>query len=156
MIFAPYWGNKFISFDKKSGKCQEWSSPFECGFDDKSHYQVNVAAGGFIYHWQEGTYGYVDYINHKNYSIDLKTKEITLQEQYFDKDEVVAHSVGYANQARNLTYMCMENEFNTLQDLIDDTISGNKHSTEEQLEAYKRINASPAGDCGEKVYEYLK
>ena len=156
LIFAPYWGNKFISFDKKSGKCQEWNSPFECGFDDKSQYQVNVAAGGFIYHWQEGTYGYVDYINHKNYSIDLKTKEIALQEQYFDKDEVVAHSVGYANQARNLTYMCMENEFNTLQDLLDDTISGNKHSVKEQLEAYKRINASPAGDCGEKVYEYLK
>ena len=62
----------------------------------------------------------------------------------------------FGNQARNLTYMCFENEFNTLVDFINGTIHGNKHSVEEQLEAYKKINASPAGGCGEKVYEYLK
>ena len=142
--------------DRKSGKMQEWDSPFECSAEDKSQYQTNFGAGGFIYHWDTNTYSYEDYINRKHYSIDLTTKEIALVEQFFDKNEVISHAVGYANQARNLTYMCFENEFNTLIDLLDDTISGNKHSVEEQQEAYKRINASPAGDCGEKVYEYLK
>ena len=156
LIFAPYWGNMFISMDRKTGKCSQWESPFECGHEDKTQYQTNFGVGGFIHHWNTDTYSYVDYINRKHYSIDLKTKEITLEEQYFDRDEVIAHSMGYGNQARNLTYMCLENEFNTLDDLLNDTIHGNQHSVEEQQEAYKKINASPAGDCGEKVYEYLR
>lgn len=156
MIFAPYWGNKFISMDRKTGVQTEWESPFECGYEDKSQYQINDYVGRFIHHLQNDTYSYEDYINRKYYSIDLNTKEAILEEQFFDKDEVISHSLGYANQARNLIYMCMENEVNTLIDLLNDTIIGNKHSAEEQIEEYKKINASPAGDCGEKVYEYLK
>lgn len=156
LIFAPYWGNKFISLDRKSGKATEWDGPFESGFEHKSQYKWNDAVGGFCYHWTKGEAIYLDYMNRKLYNLNLATKEISPLEEYFDKDEVYEHCLGYANQARNLTYMCNENEFNTLADLLDDNISGNKQSTAEQLEAYKTINASPAGDCGEKVYEYLK
>ncbi len=156
LIFAPYWGNMFIAMNRKTGKTKKWDSPFETAAEDKSQYQINFAVGQFIYHVKQNDYSYVDYINRKHYTIDLNTAEIVLEQQFFDRDEVISHAYGFGNQARNLTYMCLENEFNTLTDFIDDNIHGNKHNLEEQLEAYKKINASPAGDCGEKVYEYLK
>ncbi len=156
LIFAPYWGNMFVSFDRKTGKVKKWDAPFEVTAEDKSQYQVNEVVGQFIYHAKNNTYSYMDQINRKHYTIELNTMDAVLEEQFFDKDEVISHTYGFGNQARNLTYMCFENEFNTLVDFIDGTIHGNKHSVEEQLEAYKKINASPAGDCGEKVYEYLK
>lgn len=156
MIFAPYWGNKFIRMERKTGKSVEWNSPFDVVSEDVTQYQNNFGVGGFIHHRPSNTYSYVDYVRRQYYSIDLTTMSTTLEPQYFDKDEVIEHVYGFGNQARNLTYMCLENEFNTINDLLDETIHGNPHSVEEQLEAYKKINSSPAGDCGEKVYEYVK
>ena len=37
-------------------------------------------------------YSYFDAINRKQYHIDIHTKEITLEKQYFDKDEIYSHA----------------------------------------------------------------
>ncbi len=158
IIFAPYWGNSFVSLDRNTGKVSHWDSPFEVSFENKNSYLQNYGAGYFIRRWDlgEDAYSYFDCINRKQYLIDLNTKEITLEEQFFNKDEVMSHVVGFANSSHLQRYCCNEDMYNSLKDLLDENIHGHQFNKEEQLREYTQVNASPAGDCGEKVYEYLK
>jgi hypothetical protein len=158
IIFAPYWGNVFVSLNRATGEVKPWDSPFAVTFEDKDRYVPNYGAGYFIRRWDLGddVYSYFDAINRKQYHIDIHTKEISLEEQYFDKDEIYSHAKGFANSSHLQRYCCNEDLFNTLVDLIDNNIHGHQFDKEEQLREYTQVNASPAGDCGEKVYEYLK
>lgn len=158
IIFAPYWGNVFVSLNRVTGEVKPWDSPFTVTFEDKDRYVQNYGAGYFIRRWDLGddVYSYFDAINRKQYHIDIHTKEISLEEQYFDKDEIYSHAKGFANSSHLQRYCCNEDLFNTLVDLIDNNIHGHQFDKEEQLREYTQVNASPAGDCGEKVYEYLK
>ncbi len=158
IIFSPYWGNKFVTLNSVSGEVKEWSSPFEIKVTDKNSYVKNYGVGYFLRKLPEGRDAnyYYDYINRKEYKIDVESKEITPVEQYFDKDEIFANAAGYGNASHIQRYCCEETIYNTLKDLLDGNIHGHQHDKQEQLKEYCMINASPAGDCGEKVYEYLK
>ena len=90
------------------------------------------------------------------YDIDMETKQISpVSFGEFDREEIYAENEGYFNPSEWMKYCCFEGPFNTLVDLLDGTIHGNKHDKEEQLKEFADINASIDGDCGEKVYEYL-
>ncbi len=158
IIFAPYWGNSFVSLNRETGEVKPWDSPFNVTKENVNTYVLNYGVGYFIKRQDkgEGEYSYFDAIERKQYSIDLKTKEKTLEEQFFSKEDVFGHVSGYSNASHQQRYCCNEDIYNSLKNLLDENIHGHQHNREEQLEEFKAINASPAGDCGEKVYEYLK
>jgi hypothetical protein len=53
-------------------------------------------------------------------------------------------------------YCCNENVFNSVENLITDSIHGGRFDGDTQIKAYSTINASMDGNCGERVYNFLK
>lgn len=156
MIFAPAWGNKFVELDPVSGMVNEWLSPFDISFEDKSPYVPNWGAGGFIRDiLDEKHIRYYDGINRVFYELDMETKKITPIDVLFDKDDVFTHTAGFDRESEWVRYSCNETVFNTLNDLINDTIHGTQFDKKVQIAAYADVNASPDGDCGAKTYSFL-
>ena len=55
-----------------------------------------------------------------------------------------------------MRYCCNEDAFHTLQDFLDGSLCGKPFSKKEQLQEFANINASVDGDCGMKVYRFVK
>ena len=91
----------------------------------------------------------------KLYDIDLHTKEIREVEIHFDREDVYRHANGYGKESQWLQYCCVENVFNSMADELDGTIHGAAFDRQKQIKEYSQVNASPDGDCGEKVYRYV-
>jgi hypothetical protein len=155
MIIAPNWGNKFIEFDTKTGEVNEWKSPLPVTWEDKSPYIRNWGLGYFIMDMYDFTFRFYYAPERKTYDIDLDTKQISLVDMEYDYNDVADNICGFSLDSDWNMYNCCENAFNSLDDLINNNITGNQHSRERQIEAYMSINASPDGDCGKKVYRYL-
>ena len=73
-----------------------------------------------------------------------------------DIEEVKAHNPGFCKQSQWMQYGCREDAFNTLPDMIRGKIAGGQFDKNLQIECFREINASPDGDCGQKIYEYIK
>ena len=89
------------------------------------------------------------------YAIEPESGRLSEVEIQFDKAELTQHEPGFAENSQWLQYCCCENAWNTLQDFLDGTITGNQHDREQQLAAFSKINASIDGDCGEKVHQRI-
>ncbi|MBR1396028.1 MAG: hypothetical protein IJ563_00640, partial [Selenomonadaceae bacterium] len=63
---------------------------------------------------------------------------------------------GFSNQSSWIPYSCFENAFQTLKDLLDETLPGRPFDKESQLIFYKRLNASIDGTAGKKIYQFVK
>ena len=139
-----------------TGEAEEWISPFSTSAKDVCPYKPNYGVGGFGYEIDnKGTYSFAHFSERKIYEVELHTKEINEIEVGFDKEEVYRHASGYGKQSQWLQYCCVENVFNSLADELDGNIHGEAFSREKQIEEYTRINASPNGDCGEKIYRFI-
>jgi hypothetical protein len=123
--------------------------------EDNSPYIRNWGLGHFIRDMYDFTFKFYYAPERKTYDIDLDTKQISLVDMEYDYNDVVDNICGFSLDSDWSMYNCHENAFNSLDDLINNNITGNQHSRERQIEAYMAINASPGGDCGEKVYRYL-
>nr|MCR4834404.1 hypothetical protein [Butyrivibrio sp.] len=55
-----------------------------------------------------------------------------------------------------LKYCCMEEIRCSIEDMIAGNIPGHQHNKDEQIKEFADINASVDGDCGEKVYQFIK
>ena len=73
----------------------------------------------------------------------------------FSVDELKEHEPGFCEDSEWLRYCCRENAFNSLTDLLDGNITGDKFDKSRQLEAYQEIVANYDGRCGEKLHEYV-
>ena len=91
----------------------------------------------------------------KTYDIDFFNNTYKEVEISFDKEEVFSHVAGFASDSEWLAYCLIEDVYNTLTDFINGDIHGNQYDKHRQLQAYLPVNASPAGDCGEKVAERI-
>ncbi|WP_197019936.1 hypothetical protein [Pseudobutyrivibrio sp. MD2005] len=157
VIFSPNWGNKFVELNPVTGEAKEWVSPFEITQKDFNCYVANVGIGNFVKDALEDKYKYYYSPKRQWYHIDIQSKDIEpfaygefIREEIFDENE------GYYSPSEWMKYCCFEGLYNSLEDLIDNNIHGAKHDKELQIRAFSDINASATGDCGEKVYEYLK
>ena len=74
----------------------------------------------------------------------------------FDKEEIMSMAQGFHRDSQWMPYCCYEDVFNSLEDIASGNIHGPAFEREKQLEAYRTVNASPEGDCGEKVYRAVK
>lgn len=154
-IFAPNWSNKFVELNIVTNEVKEWIPPFAVSMEDKNNYFQNYGAGYFIRDYYDGTYYYFHALERKTYRIDLVTKEIEEVEISFDKKEILEHMPGFSRWSDWMQYMCPEDVFNSLEDLLDEKIHGKPFDKEEQIKAFAAVNASVDGDCGEKVYRYI-
>jgi hypothetical protein len=156
MIFAPNWGNKFVEFDPETGSAREWESPLPATWEDKSPYIRNWGTGGFIRDMYDFTFRFYYLPERKTYDIDLETKEISGVDISYDYNDVADNIRGFSLGSDWNMYCCNENVFNSLENLITDSIHGGRFDRETQTKAYSTINASMDGNCGEKVYTFLK
>ncbi len=157
VIFSPMWGNMFVELNPETGEVKEWESPFEITFEDINDYMPNGGIGVFGKDVLKDEYRYYYYPKNQIFKIDLDTKEIEqIKHGSYSKEDIYSLEEGYHPISEWMKYCCCEGQYNTLKDLLDDNITGNKHKKLKQLEDYADINSSIEGDCGEKVYWYLK
>ena len=156
MIISPAWGNKFVKLDPKTGAVSEWLPPFPVSLEDHSSYVVNRDRGCFLRDLYDMSYRYYYSPKRMTYDIDLEKGTCKPVCVRYDKAEVAEHVPGFAKWSEWTQYICVEDVFNTIEQLLDDTIQGAQFDREAQLAAYGNINVSPDGDCGRKVYEYIK
>lgn len=156
IIFSPNWGNKFVKLNPGTGTVQEWTSPFDTSAKDVSQYKNNWGIGCFVRDTVNvNRYRFVYAPQRKIYDIDLRTKEIKEVYQSFDEKDIYDHADGYGKESQWTQYCCCESCFNSLKDELDGNIHGNAFDRETQIKEYARINASPDGDSGEKIYRYI-
>lgn len=156
IIFSPFWGNKFVQLNPSTGEAEEWQSPFDLSAEDISPYIPNWGIGSFTRDVNNlEKYRFVLSTERKLYDIDLHTKEIREVDMHFDRDDVYRHANGYGKESQWLQYCCVENVFNSIADELDGTIHGEAFDKDRQVRGYAQINASPDGDCGDKIYRYV-
>lgn len=156
MIFAPYFGSKFVSLELKTGQISEWIPPFTVDSEDDDCYYLSMSEGLFFKE-KGAKYQYLLYCdsNRKTYRINLENKEEIVLEVLFSEVEVRKHVHGFTAQSQWMRYCCYEDVFHTLREFLDGTLLGEEFTCEKQLEEFSKINASINGDCGKKAYEFV-
>ncbi len=159
VLMAPYWGNMYVALDQESGKMEEWKLPSHFADHGKNGYFFAVCRGGFlnicsqkdkfdcrIWHFPE----------RRLYDMNTDTKEYEEVKIEFDRDDLINHEPGFAEESEWMQYCLNENAFNSLKDLLDDTITGNRFDKEKQLRAFERININTDGTCGKSILNFIK
>ena len=156
LLLAPGWGNKFVELDVHTHEAKEWDPPFPYTTEDKNDYWRNGNMGFF---WRDA-YDFSDRFyyapEHLDYELDLEHHTCSLRESGFEKDDIFSLAAGFHRESQWMPYCCLEDLFNSLSDIASGNIHGPAFDRTAQIEAYKQANASPDGDCGEKVYRRLK
>lgn len=156
LILAPNWGNKFVEIDTHTNEVKEWLPPFSFTVEDRSSYWKNGGIGYFYRDAFDFSAKFYYAPEHIIYDLDLSNHTAKAKEFVFDKDEVFGLSMGFHRESQWLPYCCFEDVFNSLEDFIKNNTHGKQFDKDTQLETFKVINASPGGDCGEKVFSYIK
>lgn len=154
LIFSPHWGNKFIQLNVKDGSVSEWIPPFAVE-RAKNPYFKEWCMGYFIKTLKEDIYFYFYEPERKTYEINMRTLEYRDMNIRFSEEDVFSHIPGFSQKSQWLSYCCREDVFNSLQNLLDDTLNGRRHNKEVQLEAFRLINANTEGTCGEEIHKRL-
>lgn len=153
VIFSPWWGNMFVSLDRRSGKAEKWDAPFEIK-EGKNAYFGSGSVGYFLKKIDGATYRFYYEVERQIYDIDLRTKGITLLPIVFDKEELAKKVYGFYEDSEWLQYACTEDAFLTLKAFLDGELPGEKHDAERQKRAYAQIAVNGDGTAGEKIYQY--
>ncbi len=90
------------------------------------------------------------------YDLDMDKHSAKPEHISFDREEAKNLSYGFHKSTQWMPYCCFEDVFNPLGSFLDGDINGPAFDKEKQIEAYRSVNASPAGDCGEKVFKIIK
>lgn len=159
IIISPYWGNMFLSLDRETGRMEEWKSPLQFKTRGKNGYFAAGGMGGFCIPYRQA--GRADnriwYApERKLYDINIDTKECKEVEIEFDYDELKEHEPGFMEESEWMQYCLNENAFNSLKDLLDGNITGNRFDRERQLRAFSKVNANTDGTCGRNIYDFVK
>ncbi|MCR4643710.1 MAG: hypothetical protein K5697_17005 [Lachnospiraceae bacterium] len=156
LILSPKWGNKFVELDTKMHEAKEWKPPFSYTLEDKNDYWFNGSVGYFYRDPRtlESFYFYTP--EHKNYRLDPELGTCSEIPVTFDKEEIASMAAGFHKDSQWMPYCCYEDVFNSLPEILSGRIHGPVFERERQIEAYRAVNASPEGDCGEKVRQILK
>ena len=155
LILSPNWGNKFVEVDVNTHEATEWIPPFHYTTDDKNDYFRNWGIGSFIIDSYDWTYKYYYAPEHILYDLNLEKHIAEPVKTRIDKDDIYNLAAGFHKDSQWMPYSCFEDVFNSLADIAAGNIHGHSFDKERQIDAYRHINASPNGDCGEKAYRYM-
>lgn len=158
MIISPYWGNMYLSLNPVTGKMTEWKTPIPFQNRGKNEYFLSEGMGGFIitlkpYESAERRVWYVP--ERRLFEINIDTGAYQEIEIEFDYEELKEHESGFMETSENLQYSLGENAFNSLENMLDNHITGNQFNRERQIQAFSQINANQKGTCGEEVFRYV-
>lgn len=158
-VVSPSWGNMYFSLDIETGETEEWKLPMGTASRGKNGYFPTGGMGGIIITWEmlgkpDCKIWYAP--ERKLYDINLITKVYKEVEIEFDYDDLLEHEPGFMAESEGLQYCLCENAFNSLEDFLNNHITGNQFDKEKQLQSYSRINANTDGTCGENIYDFLK
>ena len=92
----------------------------------------------------------------KLYDINIDSKEYKEVEIEFDYNDLKEHEPGFMEESEWMQYCLNENAFNSLKDLLDDNITGNRFDRERQIRAFSKVNANTEGTCGRNIYDFVK
>lgn len=157
-VLAPYWGNMFVELDVQTGEMKEWKPKKELMYRGVNGYHLTGVMGSSIYHdppRMDGIYRFWYAAQRSLQEIDIRTGEMKDLVLEFDLDDAKARVPGFSSDSEWLQYGCMESAFNSLKDLLDDTITGNAFEKEKALQAYYQVNTSIHGECGERVHAFI-
>ncbi len=155
---SPCWGNMFLALDPKTGKIEEWKTPIPFRNRGKNEYFPAAGMGGFVAtRLNEGNANCrIWYTPERRlFEVNMHTgayREIAIE---FDYEELKEHEAGFAEMSENLQYGLMESAFNSLENFLDNKISGNSFDRERQMKAFSQINAAQSGTCGEDVFRFV-
>lgn len=158
IIISPENGNMYLSLDRETGKMEEWKLPIEIKKYGKNGYFHSSRIGSFTHKFathSNAIYQIWSESERKLYDINVDTKELKDVEINLNYDEVIGHESGFAEQSEWFQYCLCESAFNTLNDFLDNNITGNLFDREEQLKLFSKINATTDGTCGEKIYQIV-
>ena len=156
VFFIPFWGNMFVRLDKKTGRMQEWKTPFEIPHKINNCY-INYTRFGIInYSYDKSDIFFWNFSNVQCYKFNLKSKTFDKINITFNLEELKKHANGFKARSEWEPYGCYEGIFQTLRKLLDGELLGEKYEKEKQIETYKKFNASMDGKAGEKIYQFVK
>lgn len=159
VILSPFLGNMFVSLTPETGETEEWEPPMELTYRGKNGYFPAGSVGNFCFRLDQGdseNYPFWHMPERRLYEINISTKEYHELPIVYDYDEVAEQENGFMEESDWMQYCCNESAMNSLNDLLDGTIKGNPFSRERAIRAFEKINASPQGDCGERLYRLMK
>lgn len=158
VIVSPCWGNMYLLIDQETGEMREWETPIPFKYEKKNDYFSIGSMGGFVsVSLRQKSDDYMIWYapERRLFKMNLETgayREIKIE---FDYEELKEHEAGFMETSKNLQYSLGENAFNSLENVLDDQITGNPFDRKRQLRAFSEINASQDGNCGEKVFNLV-
>lgn len=159
IIISPGWGNMYVSLDRSTGKMEKWDFPEVCTKRGRNGYFLSSGIGGFVDLYasqQKACHLMWNDPERRLFRVNIDTKEYSEIQIELDYDELRQHQYGYAEESEWMQYSLNESAFNSLEDLIDQRLTGSAFDKERQIKAFSRINANTDGTCGHNVYRYVK
>lgn len=158
IVISPLWGNMYLTLDRETGKMKEWKTPIPFANRGKNGYFVVGGMGGLVITYPQ--MGKADcriwYApERKLYDVNIVTKEYKEVKIEFDYEELKDHEPGYMEDSEWLQYCVHESAFNSLEDLLEDHITGEPFDKERQIKAFSKINANTSGTCGEQIHRLV-
>lgn len=155
-LYLPsWWSNMSLQLDMETGIFKRWIPAFE------SEDENSVLGGKWTFLFgqageKKDDFMIYSYSKRRLYSINLKNniyQEIKIR---FDMDELENNEAGFCEETLHLPYACIENHFNTLSRFLRQGTVGNAFDREKQINAYRKVNVNHEGNCGKKVYDFIK
>ncbi len=153
-IISPSRSNMFVKLDVNTGVMEEWKVPIDVNKEVQKGYYKTGQNMVFIDEIKENTYEMFDSKKRKLYFVNIKTGEFEEAEIKFKREEIESHEIGFGKIAEGLIYACCENAFNTLEDFLNNSITGCAFIKEKQLEAYRNIAENSDGTCGVSIHNF--
>lgn len=158
VIVSPYWGNMFLSINKKTGEVKEWKPPFSITYELRNGYWNSGYAGKFLRKTDslgEGSFRFFNYAERELFDVNIRTGEYREIPIIFQEEELRKHAAGFSEVSDWLPYGCMENAFCTLNDFLNDELCGDPFDKNRQIAAHKKITQNMDGTSGEKIYQIV-
>lgn len=159
VIVSPAWGNMYAELDETSGEMKKWEPPMPLIVKRGEEYFQSYGMGGIWINRNEGASSQCllwHAPERRLFMVNTLTNEYEELQITFDEEQLLAHVPGFYRESEWFQYGCYEDAFNTIQSLLDGCVIGHSYDKQKALQAYGMINASVDGDCGRKVYRYVK
>lgn len=151
IYFTPLWANMCLKLNIHTGTFEQWYLPFKT-MDNRDIYC-------FCWHLPEENRDKSRVYSPSSgrlYEIDVESgvyREIAI---HIDMESLQQHEKRFGRYAENLGYVCAESCFNTLSSFIDGEIIDHTFDQSRQRKVYEEIVANCDGECGKKVYDFIK